>query len=394
MSAGKFGAAKTLMNLADRTMLCIAFATFGTCARAAVCPVDATQPNLSVRGHPFAVAAPADSCWLFVSLSDGSHSGSIAVLKNVGGIYQSDHIVRLRSGAFGLALSPDEQTLYVAAWSGIAVLDVQQLESGGAASFLGTMATGSNAGTLYTLVSGDGNLLFASNENSNSLSVFDLLHPGTGSNRFGTLIGRIPTAGAPVGMAFSADARWLYVTNEIGPHLPGSKDTCAAEDHKGRNHARGLLVRIDMAKAGTEPDHAVNSAVVAGCNPVRVAVSASGGQIWVTARGDGAVLRFTVADESSAIATQVHPISVGPSPVGIAVRPDDTQVWIAQSDRFHHGNGSLVGLIDPGADDPSTKRASVTATGFPRELRFLADGRTLVATLFDAEQIQFAQTPP
>ena len=187
------------------------------------------------------------------------------------------------------------------------------------------MTTGSDASTPYTIVSGDGRLLFASNENSNSPSVLDVTRLGTAASGLGTLIGRIPTAAAPVGMAFSPDDHWLYVTNEVGPRLTTSKDRCASEQRNAPGHPRGLLLRIDVARASTDPSHAINSAILAGCNPVRVAVAPSGGQIWVTARGDNAVLRFITGDQQGSVATSGDPVKVGSSPVGVAVRPDGGQ---------------------------------------------------------------------
>ena len=39
------------------------------------------------------------------------------------------------------------------------------------------------------------------------------------------------------------------------------------------------------------------------------------------------------------------------------------------------------------------KPMSAPAKGFPRELIFLHDGRTLLAAMFDAQQLEFVPTP-
>jgi DNA-binding beta-propeller fold protein YncE len=85
--------------------------------------------------------------------------------------------------------------------------------------------------------------------------------------------------------------------------------------------------------------------------------------------------------------------AIGTSPVGVAVRPDGKQVWVALSNRFGKDKaGELVGLADV-TDESSTKLLSAPAAGFPREVAFLPDGKTVVATLFDANQIEVIPTP-
>jgi DNA-binding beta-propeller fold protein YncE len=86
--------------------------------------------------------------------------------------------------------------------------------------------------------------------------------------------------------------------------------------------------------------------------------------------------------------------AIGTSPVGLAVRPDGKQVWVALSHRFgNKGLGQLAGVALE-ASASSVKRMSAPAAGFPREIAFLHDGRTLVATLFAAQRVEFMPTPP
>jgi DNA-binding beta-propeller fold protein YncE len=168
------------------------------------------------------------------------------------------------------------------------------------------------------------------------------------------------------------------------------KAVCKPEQKEGQIHPQGLLFKIDVAKAATDPARAVVTAWPAGCNPVRVATSPSGKQLWVTARGDNALLKMQLDEAGRAV---IGEFPIGDGPVGVAVRPDGKQVWVAISDRFNKsGTGNLAGLT-PLDGSAQTKLLSVAAQGFPRELSFLPDGRTLVATLFDAKQIQFVATP-
>jgi hypothetical protein len=65
---------------------------------------------------------------------------------------------------------------------------------------------------------------------------------------------------------------------------------------------------------------------------------------------------------------------------------------VALSNRFDKNNGGqLVGMADA-TDDVPSKRMTLPAAGFPREVTFLADGNTLVATLFDANQVVILPT--
>jgi hypothetical protein len=56
------------------------------------------------------------------------------------------------------------------------------------------------------------------------------------------------------------------------------------------------------------------------------------------------------------------------------------------------GLGQLAGVALR-ASASSVKLISAPASGFPREIAFLHDGRTLVATLFAARRVEFIPAP-
>ena len=159
-------------------------------------------------------------------------------------------------------------------------------------------------------------------------------------------------------------------------------------------HPPGLLFRVDVAKAASEPRRAVLGAVAAGCNPVRVAVAPSGGQIWVSARGSDALLEFQADDLLAKSAQSGYAsFAIGTSPVGVALRPDGKQVWVALSSRFGDAKaGRLAGLAL--TDGKPSKLMQASASGFPREVAFLPDGHTLVATLYEDDKVELVPTPP
>lgn len=358
-------------------------------SHAATCTPPHQTQGITVPGRPFSALPDADGCWLFVSASGGQgKGGSVVVLHDKDGVFSVDHSVALNTEAYGEALSHDGQVLVVTGGSGTAVLDVKKLEAGDAQSLLGVLPASAEDGAVYAAISPDDKLLFVADEYASRISVFDLAKARAVGFGKDALIGHVPVAAAPVGLAFSPDGQWLYATSQRGP--ASMKAACKPEQGGGQMHPQGLLFKIDVAKAVTDPARAVSSAWPAGCNPVRVAMSPSGKQLWVTARGDNALLKVQLDDAGRAA---IGDFPIGDSPVGVVVRPDGEQVWVAVSDRFgKNGTGRLAGLaaLDGSAQ---TKMLTIAAPGFPRELAFLPDGHTLIATLFNARQVLLVATP-
>lgn len=358
------------------------------------CPMPSQAAQVAVPGHPFSALSSADGCWVFVSLTIDRRHGALAVLRNQGGAFQLDHTVPLPEPAFGESLSHDGRLLAVAEGNGANVFDVAQLENAQGHPLLGELSDGMGSLAVYALVSNDGRLLFVSQELAHAISVFDLAKASRSGFRGNALLGRIPMAPAPVGLAQSADGQWLYATSETAPRTAGLDATCKPEMKDERMHPPGLLFVIDVAKAASAPRKAVRKVVAAGCNPVRVAVAPAGDAVWVAARGSDALLEFHAGNLLAAADKSGHAsFAIGTSPVGIAVRPDGKQVWTALSARFGDAAaGQLAGLAL--ADGVPRELLKARASGFPREVSFLPDGRTLVVTLYDDDRIELIPTPP
>lgn len=364
-----------------------------------ICP--AAKPAVTaVDGRPFAAIPSDDGCWLFVSLSDRRGRGSLAVLRNVQGSFLVARMVPLSDAAFGEALSPNGQMLAVTTRDGVDLLDTSRLEQSAADPLITRLRDSGGAGPVYDVISRDNRLLFVSDEFAHRISVFNLAAARDPHYRSDALIGHIPMASDPVGLAVSPDGRWLYATNEVARHTADFPDRCTTPVRGGEEHPVGLLLKIDVAKAAIEPRNSILTAIPAGCDPVRVAVSPSGQTLWVTARGDDALLRIAAGGLSAGKGQiETDSFHVGTEPVGVAIRPDDRQVWVALSARFESDKEGRVAAID-GADGAdgldgkgTTKLMSAPAKGFPREVSFLPDGRTLVVTLFRARAIEFMRTP-
>jgi DNA-binding beta-propeller fold protein YncE len=204
-----------------------------------------------------------------------------------------------------------------------------------------------------------------------------LVH-GFGKSDF---VGTIPAGLAPVGLAVSPDGRRLYATSEA---QRGARPSGLGSP--------GTLAVIDVRRAETDPAGSVVTTVVAGCSPVRVAVSADGSLVWVTARGSDSLLGFsTVRLISDPVHALVARVRVGEAPVGLALVAGGTRIVVADSDRFGEPGASadlaVVSVPAALAARPALL-GYVRAGGFPREMALAPDGRTLLVTNFSSRQLE------
>lgn len=377
----------------------LACSTLFPAAARADCPAPRSGSAADLPGKPFGIVVSSDGCWMFVSLMTDAHQGAVAVLRDVDGEYSIARLVKLQDGGTGETLTHDGRLLVVSEWNDVAVFEVGELEQGSGPALAGHLDDGHDPGAVYVITSLDDQFLFVSDENSRQIDVFNLAKWRADHFRGNPRIGHVPTGVAPVGLALSPDGHWLYSTSEVAPPHTDFDDSCRPEHGFARRHPEGLLLRIDIAKAATNPHASLSGGIQAGCNPVRIAVSPDGRYLWVTARGDNAVLRVPASALTSKDRVNVTSFDVGGGPVGIAVRPDGKQVWVALSNRFHNTKYNpegreVVGLL--GADQPETgsiQAVSEPASAFPRELVFLPDGRTFAVGLFAAKRIEFFATP-
>jgi len=357
--------------------LAAAFAVAG--AAQAKCSYTGGAATIAVPGKPFAAEATADGCWLFAALMEVTPGGGggVAVLKNEGGAFRLARVVPVRGEPGGLTLTHDGRTLIVAAWTSVERLDVAKLKTPAADPTLEAIAVEAGANAVYVATSLDDRLLFISQE---GLARIDVVRLAKGESR---RLGAIATGRAPVGLALSADGTRLYATSQVAPDAAGFPKRCKPPT-PGPDRSLGALAVIDVARAAHDPEGSILALVAAGCSPVRVALSSDGGAAWVTARGDNALLKFATGK----IADPPKAITVGPAPVGVAARPDGGQVWVSNSDRFSAAGVGSLSII------PVAGGAGRTAPSgkFPRDMRFLPDGRTLLVAQFDSLALQLVPT--
>jgi DNA-binding beta-propeller fold protein YncE len=358
--------------------------------RAADCAVPAGSAELDVPGAPFAVVATPDRCWAFVSLSTGKGAGSLAVIHNDGAHWALARTQKLSGAAFGESISTDGATMVVATDHGVDVLDMGRLKSPSDNALLGTLSEGDDAGYIDALMTRDGQAVLVTEEQRQRIAVFNLAKAEAQQFQGNVLVGHIPSGIAPTGVALSNDGAAIYAVSEVTPVGPNMPASCAPEDRTLKQHPPGLLMKIDPQKAVDDPAKAIVTVVPAGCNPVRVAASPDGKYIWVTARGDNALVRFN-ADELRADNKTLHTSKYpgGSSPIGLST--NGNEVWLASSDRFQKTRQSgLVGMIL--SDGEPKTRMEVALPGFPRDVAMLKDAHMVIVTLFSSRKVAMIAT--
>lgn len=325
--------------------------------------------GVAVPGRPFGVTVAPDNQTIFVGMSPkepGAGSG-VAVLRQTGAGTRMSHLIPLGPNPAGLQLSHDGRWLLVATGDGVAVLDAKRASAGSSGAVAGKVTIGAGSGVIEVAISKDDRYAFSANERRQSVSVIDM--EAARGNAKNARIGDIPVDLLPVGMAISADGRYLYVTSE-----------------RVDNATAGSLTVVDIAKAVRQPAKSIIARVPAGCGPVRVAVSPQDEVVWVTARGSNALLAFDAARLISTPATALLATApVGPAPVGIELMKGGALVAVADSNRFEGRDApQTITILDAAAvlaQKPSVR--SVYRVGiFPREFGLSPDGRTLFLTNF------------
>jgi DNA-binding beta-propeller fold protein YncE len=353
------------------------------CSNAAATAV-AAAPTLpvtplfaNVPGLPFDVETTPDGHDTFVSSQgagqpDHTGGGAILVYHGDGGSGAAAHTVYLGDEVpSGMAFTDRGRILLVAAGRALLVLDVDAAERGAADAVAWTVPT-PGSGAIEVAPTPDGHFAFVTMETSDQVDVFRL--SGTHEPRY---VGTTAVGRSPVGVTFSRDGATAYVTSEIelgnSTNLPGT------------------LSLLRVAVAERTPQRAVERTVSAGCQPVRVVVSADGRTVWVTARGSDALLGFSAAALARGDEALTADVAVGIAPVGLAFFDGGRRLLVANSNRFGTGLGSLavVNLVGVPA-----LVGYVTAGGFPRQMTLEPGGAELDVTNYNSSQLETVPVAP
>jgi DNA-binding beta-propeller fold protein YncE len=369
----------------------------------------------TVPGDPFSVVARGP--WAFAGLTSAvgvlhaDAAGQWSLVRTLSGLPGGQSFE-----ALGEALTPDGRYLLVAGNHGAVVISVACAESGAAHPVLGTLSDPYASGGIEVTVSRDGQYAFVSMENSQAIAVFRLHQALTSGFGSGDLAGQIPTGLAPVGLAVSPDGKWLYATSELAPAVspaqpepapvgspppvgPSTSPPTPVGGSAAPAYSGGSVQVMSMARAETSPATSVMAAVLAGCNPVRVVVSASGQVLWVTARGSDAVVALSAerlrSDPRRALLGWLR---VGEAPVGLALTSNGSRLIVADSNRFlTPGRSASLAVIDTAAALAGRPAllGYLPAGRFPRDISVASGGQLLVANFMSGqlETVQDADLP-
>jgi DNA-binding beta-propeller fold protein YncE len=360
------------------------------------CNAPATSPSvtISLPASPFMVQPSKDGCWVFVSLTGGGRDSGIAVLKRSGGKIELVRVVPLMASPTGITLTHDGKLLIAAATASAIFVDTQKAITGAADAVAGSISGG--LGSIYANTTADDKVLFVAEENGQAITVIDLERARRDGYKQDAVIGKIPVGLAPIALTFSHDGKWLYTTSQGAMPDWNWPRACKPEGRPGANsvitNPEGAVLVIDVARAKSDPAHAVVARVPAGCSPVRMSISPKGDRIYVTARNNNAVLEFDTAKlVSDSEHSMVGIAPVGVAPVPVVVVDKGKKVVVGNSNRFGGRDApeSLV-VLDAAKihEGMSAVQGTIPAGSFPREMAVSSDERTLFLTNFASNSLQ------
>ena len=392
----------------DLVLLALLFICFSPARLLAVdCNAAAREPltYINLPGDPFQAISTPDGCWLFASLVKGSSNPSeagIAVLRRSDGIISLKRTLTAKEllakvAVLGMVLTHDGKLLIATTDTGIAFLNVDALISGKGSALLGEFSDGPNAASIYVNVTADDHFAFVSDESQNTITVIDLGKAKSNGYSISSIVGKIPTAIAPIALTFSPDGGLLYSTSEIAISNWGWPDTCPLEEPQPSKpdlrQPEGAILVIDVAKAETNPESSVVAKAPAGCVPVRLVLSPDGERAYVSLRDENALAVFDagklVSDPAHA---RIARVPVGTAPVGVAVVNSGKLILVTNSNRFAGGvsdHQSVNIVADQLTATPDQAVVGqIPAGAFPRELHLTQDGQTLLLTNFNSETLE------
>jgi len=366
-------------------------------------PCNAAPPepltSVDVPGNPFQALPSADGCWVFVSMPGGQARGSskIGVLRRTGGKLTIERVVAIDGNPTGMVLTHDGHTLIVADGQRIAFLDVEKLENTRNSPVLGYLDEPGRLGRIYANITSDDKTLFVADENAETISVIDFAKVRASGFHASPSIGKIATGAAPIALTFSPDESLLYTTSQRAPNALNWPNECKREGAAGSDttpvNPQGAILIVDVARAQSDPAHALVGAVPAGCSAVRLVLSPSGDRAYVTARNSNALLVFDTAKlRADPGHARIGSVTVGTAPVGIAVIDRGRRVVVTNSNRFAGSSNdrqtlTVVDAAKIGSSDNAIL-GSIAAGAFPREMRVTRDGATLILTNFNSRSIE------
>ncbi|KAK3064084.1 hypothetical protein LTS18_010245 [Coniosporium uncinatum] len=216
-------------------------------------------------------------------------------------------------GGTSIALTHDGRHVLVITFStDIVIVNVARLIAGHSNAVVGAINGSTTAGTtaIEVILSSDDECAFVSQEDgtpqtglNGTIEVFRLNKPTANGSVSGEYVGSLNLMSRfVVGSALSPDGRTLYATSEV---------------RSNTDLRRGTLSVIEVNTLRTNPSQALITRTNAGCEPVRIIVSANKRIVWVTVKESNHHLAFvagklaTHPDEAFLASIQVETSPVG-----------------------------------------------------------------------------------
>src|SRR5262245_37844699 len=169
-----------------------------------------------IGGNPFGIAVTPDGSYVYRANSGGNvgDPGSVESYEiGAGGALTPFGILTpAGAGSFGIAVSVDGQSLYVAN-EGSADVSQYDLESDGTPTPKTPATVAASGGPRGIAVSPDGDSVYVVNGSGESVSQYDV---GPGGALAPMTPATVPTGEAPFGIAVSPDGGNVYVANTVG----------------------------------------------------------------------------------------------------------------------------------------------------------------------------------
>lgn len=342
------------------------------------CRTAESSVRIALPGHPYAALVREHGCVIFVSTQNTPGPGGISVIAFEAGTFTVKHSVPLAIQPAGLVFTHDGKLLIAPGVDGVAFLDVAKLTAGGGDSVLAILDDGGK-GPSHASVTDDDKLLFVSDERSNTVTLIDLSRARANGFNANSIIGKIPTANQPVGMALSPDQQFLYIAAEVAKSSAADPASCKNAPRGGGGEPTacpaGVLTVVDVAKARMAPVTAVVAEFPAGCRPVRVILSRNGTRAYVAARASNEIVAFdaTKAQHNDKTA-RLASVTIAGSAIGIALSADGSTVFASNDKTL-----TMISTLNINRGSAAIK-STMAASGAGRELSILEDGKTLLLT--------------
>jgi len=406
----KFNWSRTVFSV---TILCAAI--LGISALSSAQAINPVEQQIALPGSPFAAITSLDGRYVFVSM--GMAYDGVAVIRQKKIFAFPVQMIATCGPAFGMAMSKGGRYLLVTVqnskscpYGGVQFIDVQKAIAGDPGAAMGTVPTDNSA--IEVAISPDNKLVFVANEFSggqtcatpDTVSVINFKQALSTGQDASSVIATIPVDCAPVGLAVSADSRFLYITNETALptrpfydenacDLPDQSMGCPVTTSKGPG---GTLTVVHIHEAGKNSAFPVVADIPAGCSPTRVILTNHDKVAWVSAREENDLRAFDTRD---ILTNSTNPSDALMSIVPVGIKPDGAQPFfhrqlmaVANTNRNDncpgaHGTVNILNLAPLKTGGGAATVGTFDVGVFPRQWILSPNGKFLYLTEFGSHTL-------